>query len=101
MVEARFNDVIHAPVRLRICGLLRPVEQVDFAVLRDTLGVSDATLSKHLKALAEVGYVRLIKATSAARRDARRLTWVALTPTGLDAFDAHVRALQEIAGNAG
>lgn len=101
MVKARFDEVIHAPVRLRICGVLRPVEQMDFAVLRDTLDVSDATLSKHLKTLAEARYVSLTKVASAARTDARRLTWVTLTPAGRNAFDAHVRALQEIAGIAG
>ena len=101
MNEARFDDVIHAPARLRICGVLRAVEQMDFAVLRDTLNVSDTTLSKHLKTLAEAGYVSLTKAASAARTDARRLTWVTLTPAGRNAFDAHVRALKEIAGTAG
>ena len=100
MIEAWFDDVIHAPARLRICGVLRAVEQMDFAVLRDTLNVSDATLSKHLKTLAEAGYVSLTKAASAARTDARRLTWVALTPAGRNAFDAHVQALKEIAGTA-
>ena len=80
--------------------MLRPVEQMDFAVLRDTLNVSDATLSKHLKTLVEAGYVSLTKAASAARTDARRLTWVTLTPAGQNAFDAHVRALKEIAGTA-
>lgn len=98
MPDAQFNDLIHAPVRLRICGLLRPVEQLDFAVLRDTLGVADAALSKHLKLLADAGYVRLVKQASVNRGDSRRLTWVGLTPTGADAFDSHVRALREIAG---
>lgn len=100
MVKARFDEVIHAPVRLRICGMLRPVEQMDFAVLRDALNVSDATLSKHVKTLAEVGYVSTTKSASAARADARRLTWVTLTPAGRKAFEAHLRALQEIAGTA-
>jgi DNA-binding MarR family transcriptional regulator len=100
VIEARFDEVIHAPVRLRICGLLRPVDQMDFAVLRDTLDVSDATLSKHLKTLAAARYVSLSKAASAVRADARRLTWVTLTPAGRNAFDAHVRALHEIAGTA-
>lgn len=98
MTKARFDDLIHAPVRLRICGVLRQVDQMDFAVLRGTLDVSDATLSKHLKTLAEAGYASLSKAASASRSDARRLTWIALTPAGRDAFDAHLRALQEIAG---
>lgn len=101
MPEAKFNDLIHAPTRLRICGLLRAVNQMDFAVLRDGLGISDATLSKHLKTLADAGYLQLSKAASADRQDARRLTWIGLTPDGKDAFDAHVRALREIAGAAG
>lgn len=98
MPEAQFDEVIHAPVRLRICGLLRPVGQLDFAVLRDTLGVSDATLSKHLKTLVSAGYVESEKAALAGRGDARRITWLSLTIPGREAFDAHVRALQEIAG---
>lgn len=97
MAETRFDEIIHAPVRLRICGLLRPVDHLDFAVLRDTLSVSDATLSKHLKTLATSGYVTSRKAVSAGRDDARRITWLALTRAGRTAFDAHVRALQEIA----
>jgi DNA-binding MarR family transcriptional regulator len=101
VVEARFDEVIHAPMRLRICGMLRPVEQVDFAVLRDALDVSDAMLSKHLKTLTAAGYVSLNKAASAARADSRRLTWVSLTRAGRNAFDSHVRALQEIADAAG
>ncbi|MDM7989121.1 transcriptional regulator [Arthrobacter sp. zg-Y877] len=98
MPKPKFDEVVHPPTRLRICGLLRPVEQMDFAVLRDTLGISDATLSKQLKVLGDAGYVRLAKTTSPARRDARRITWVALTPAGRSSFDAHVLALQEIAG---
>ncbi|MBP1325470.1 DNA-binding MarR family transcriptional regulator [Leucobacter exalbidus] len=98
MNEVAFDEIIHAPVRLRICGLLRPVEQLDFAVLRDALNISDATLSKHLKTLVTAGYVSSNKAAFAGRNDARRITWLALTSAGRVAFDAHVRALQQIAG---
>ncbi|MCC9198560.1 transcriptional regulator [Arthrobacter sp. zg-Y820] len=101
MPEARFDNIIHAPTRLRICGLMRAVNQMDFAVLRDSLGIADAALSKHLKTLSDAGYVRLAKAPSAHRKDARRLTWVGLTPAGQEAFDAHIRALREIAGTVG
>lgn len=97
-MSAQFDELIHAPVRLRICGLLRPVAHLDFAVLRDTLDVSDATLSKHLKTLTSAGYVSASKVVSAERGDARRVTWVSLTPEGRRAFDAHVSALREIAG---
>jgi DNA-binding MarR family transcriptional regulator len=98
MVEVRFDDVIHAPLRLRICGLLRPVDRLDFAVLRTTLEVSDATLSKHIKTLVTAGYVDSNKTASAERTDARRVMWLSLTQPGRAAFDAHIRALRDIAG---
>lgn len=45
------------PVRLRIQGLLRQADRLNFAVLRDALEVTDATLSKHVKILGSAGYV--------------------------------------------
>lgn len=96
-IEPQFDETIHAPVRLRICGLLRPLDEIDFSVLRDTLGVSDATLSKHLKVLADANFVRTAKRASASRDDSRRLTWISLTSEGRKAFDAHVEKLKLIA----
>lgn len=98
MSEARFDSIIHAPVRLRICGLLRQADRLDFAVLRDALEVSDATLSKHVKILTSAGYVFSGKAASSDRRDARQITWLSLTKAGQSAFDAHVHAFRKIAG---
>jgi DNA-binding MarR family transcriptional regulator len=92
-----FDETIHAPVRLRICGLLRQVDRLDFAVVRDTLGVSDATLSKHVKVLVDAGYVVLRKGASTSRSDARRVAWLELTPAGRRAFDSHVAELRRIA----
>ncbi|APX33357.1 transcriptional regulator [Brachybacterium sp. P6-10-X1] len=95
--EPAFHEVIHAPVRLRICGLLRQVDEVEFSVVRDTLSLRDAHLSKNLTVLAEADLVRLRKETSPERSDARRLTWVALTPDGRAAVEAHLAALRAIA----
>jgi len=100
MSEAQFNIIIHAPVRLRICGLLHQADQLDFAVLRDALEISDATLSKHTKVLTSAGYVSSGKAASLDRRDARQITWLSLTRAGRSAFDGHVTALQKIAGSS-
>ncbi|BBG00017.1 MULTISPECIES: transcriptional regulator [Pseudonocardia] len=96
-LERGFDETIHAPVRLRISGILRHVEQIDFAVLRDTLGIADATLSKHLRILVDAGYATTTKSRSATRSDARRLTWIAQTRSGRAAFDAHVEELRRIA----
>jgi DNA-binding MarR family transcriptional regulator len=95
--EAAFDDTIHAPLRLRICGILRHLDEIDFAVLRDTLGTTDATLSKHLKVLLEAGYIAMTKSPSPTRPDARRLTWISQTRTGRQAFDAHMEELRRIA----
>jgi hypothetical protein len=46
--EVRFDPVVHAPHRLRVCSLLADVHELEFAVLRDTLSVSDSVLSKQL-----------------------------------------------------
>lgn len=99
-VNAQFNEVIHAPLRLRVCGLLRSVDEMDFSVMRSTLGISDASLSKHLKVLVEAGFVQTMKRTSEARDDSRRLTWVRLTTSGRKAFDAHVEELRIIAAGS-
>jgi len=93
-----FNELIHSPVRLRICGALRRGAELEFGVLRDTLGLTDANLSKNLRALTDAGFVAVRKERSPARDDARRLTWVTLTPAGRRAVEAHLAALSQIAG---
>ena len=92
-VTTQFNEEIHAPLRLRICGMLAAVDQMDFAAIRDALGVADSVASKHLSRLVDAGYVSSWKTTSAGR--AR--VWVALTPAGRAAFAAHLEALRQIA----
>lgn len=93
---ARFDELIHSPVRLRICGLLRNVDRLEFAVLRDTLGLTDAHLSKNLKILADAGILVLSKESSSQRGDRRRSTWIALTTAGRNTLASHLLALEQI-----
>lgn len=94
MPVPRFDPVIHAPGRLQICAILSAADDVEFAMVRDTLAVSDSVVSKHLKQLEEAGYVRPRKAAL----DGRQRTWLTLTPAGRTAFAAHVAELQRLAG---
>jgi DNA-binding MarR family transcriptional regulator len=87
-----FDPVVHAPNRLQLCALLAPVETVEFATLRASLGVSDSVLSKHLRVLEEAGYVRLTKATV----NGRVRTRAALTTAGRAAFDGHLAELRRL-----
>lgn len=89
----RFDSVIHPEQRLRICAFLLPAEQVVFGAIRDALGHSDSALSKHLRTLAEAGYI----ATTKEGAVPRPRTWVALTTAGRNATRAHLAALQALA----
>lgn len=93
-MKPEFNEIIHAPNRLQICAQLAAVESAEFATLRDSLGVADSVLSKHLKVLVEVGYVELDKPTGAGRVK----TWATMTKRGRVAFRSHVAELQRLAG---
>lgn len=89
-----FDQTIHAPNRLRICAVLDTVTDVEFAVVRESLQVSDSVLSKHVAVLVEAGYVTQRRAT----RDTRQRVWLALTTRGRDAYRSHVAALRAIVG---
>ena len=94
MSNACFDDLIHAPNRLKICALLAPVASLEFKTLCEQLGVSDSVLSKHIKSLEEAGYVVIDKKASLGRQR----TWLSLSPNGRKAFNGHVDALKEIVG---
>ena len=91
-MSGSLDALIHAPARLRLMAIVATVDDIEFAALRDHLGVSDSVLSKHLSALAEVKYVRVRKGT----RGGRRTTWVNITAAGRGAFRSHVAALRAL-----
>ncbi|HHW82354.1 MAG TPA: helix-turn-helix domain-containing protein [Actinomycetales bacterium] len=94
MSTAEFNETIHAPLRLRICASLASVDTLEFGALRDELQVADSVLSKHLKVLADEGFVALDKPTG---RGGRPKTWARITKAGQKALAGHIAALRELA----
>lgn len=98
MITPKFDALIHAPHRLRICAALDSVAEVEFQTLREVTDVSESVLSKQVKVLEDEGYLTTTKGT----RDSRVRTWASFTEAGKRAYRAHVAALQEIvAGSAG
>jgi DNA-binding MarR family transcriptional regulator len=95
-VEDGFDDLIHAPVRLRICAALDPVREVEFGALLSLLDISKSALSKHVSMLTDAGYVTQRRAV----RDTRQRVWLRLTDTGRSAYRGHVAALHRIVGRA-
>ncbi|GAA4815544.1 hypothetical protein GCM10023232_09130 [Sphingosinicella ginsenosidimutans] len=92
-----FDELIHAPLRLRVCAILSATDEAEFALVRDETGVSESVLSKHVKQLEEAGYVKVRKAVAAQRQR----TWLALTAAGRTAFAGHMAALARLAAQAG
>lgn len=92
MANSKFDPIIHAPNRLQICALLSPLDHVEFRVIREELDVSDSVLSKHIKQLEDVGYIKQKKSKVNGR--ARR--WFHLTDKGRNAFELHVEELKRI-----
>lgn len=88
-----FDELIHSPVRLRICAALATATELEFTAVEDALGISTSTLSKQLRVLREAGYVTLDKRKQPFGRPR---TWVSLTLKGRRAFDAHVTALRQV-----
>jgi DNA-binding MarR family transcriptional regulator len=73
-----------------------PLEEAEFQMLRDTVGISDSVLSKQITLLEEAGYVGVRKGAM----NGRQRTWARLTGKGRRAFNEHVAALQKIAALA-
>jgi DNA-binding MarR family transcriptional regulator len=93
MSKSRLDLTIHPPTRLEICALLAGADWVEFATVRDAVGVSDSVLSKQSRVLEEAGYLQVRK--GAVGRRPR--TWFRLTAAGRRAFARHVEALQSLA----
>jgi len=90
------DPVIHPLPRLRICALLDPVTEEEFATLRDLLQTSDSALSKQVTALADAGYVSQRRAVRAGKSR----VWVQLTGAGRRAFHSHIAALTALAARS-
>ena len=90
-----FDQLIHAPLRLRICATLDPVREVEFGALLTLLDISKSALSKHISVLSDAGYV----AQRRAVRDTRQRVWLRLTDSGRSAYRGHVAALHRIVGH--
>lgn len=93
MTEPTFDEIIHAPHRLRITAMLAAVDTMEFSAIRDELGVADSVLSKHLKVLTDAGYVRLHKPLGLG---GKARTWAKMTPSGKRALEAHLAELNRL-----
>jgi DNA-binding MarR family transcriptional regulator len=90
VAEARFDDLIHAPHRLRICAMLSQADGIEFSEIQRRTDLSKSALSKHLSQLGGAGYV----SEKQIVRQGRSRMVLALTPAGRLAYQRHRASLQ-------
>ncbi|HIX00089.1 MAG TPA: transcriptional regulator [Candidatus Nesterenkonia stercoripullorum] len=88
------DPLIHEIARLRICATLAATTAVEAQTLKAAAGISDSSLSKHLRRLADAGYISLSRGKS--HGPGRPRTWVSLSERGRTAYTQHLAALQRL-----
>jgi DNA-binding MarR family transcriptional regulator len=88
--------VVHQPVRFSILAALSAATEAEFGFVRDTVQVTDSTLSKQVAVLEQAGFVQVKKGYVGKRPR----TWLRITPAGRSAFSDHLETLRQIAGHA-
>lgn len=86
------DDVIHQRGRLGIIVVLAEAGGAEFTYLRDTLGLTDGNLSRHVQVLADNGLVN-VKKTFERNRPR---TWIQITPAGRTALRHQIAAMKAI-----
>jgi DNA-binding MarR family transcriptional regulator len=88
------DEVVHQKTRLAVLTMLAEAGSASFTYLRDSLGLSDGNLSRHLRVLEEHGLVRIDK----SYKDRKPHTQVAATKQGRAALERYLSALEEMIG---
>jgi DNA-binding MarR family transcriptional regulator len=88
----QLDRVIHEKGRLAIMSLLAATPELSFTDLRQSLGMTDGSLTTHIKTLQQAGYIGVTKSVL----NNRPLTTCSLTPAGRKAFADHIDLLETI-----
>lgn len=86
------NKAFESRVRLGIMSALMVNEAVDFNTLKELLEVTDGNLASHSRALEEQQYIQVEKSFLGRKPH----TQFKITPTGREAFEKHLQALEKI-----
>ena len=89
---AELDETVHQRVRLGVLAVLREADRATFTYLRETLGVTDGNLSRHLAVLVDAGLAELDKGYEGNRPR----TWVRATAAGRATFEAELRSLRRL-----
>jgi DNA-binding MarR family transcriptional regulator len=88
-----FNEldpILHSQLRLAVMSLIISVKEADFTFLKEKTNSTAGNLSVQVQKLKDAGYIDVTKQF----KDNYPLTTCKITPKGVDAFEAYVKALQ-------
>ena len=86
----RLDPLLHSELRLAVISILSGVESADFTFLRQQTGATAGNLSVQLEKLTAADYITVEKGF----KGRKPCTTCRITPSGLEAFNAYIQALQ-------
>ncbi|MCB0571923.1 MAG: transcriptional regulator [Phaeodactylibacter sp.] len=95
-IITKLNQAFDHRIRLGIMSILMVSDWTDFNTLKETLDVTDGRLASHIKALEKEGYIEVRKRFVGRKPN----TSYRVTPSGREAFQGHLNALEELLNNA-
>ena len=85
------DPILHSQLRLAVMSLLIGIKEADFSFIREKTNATAGNLSVQVQKLKEAGYIQVAKQF----KDNYPQTTCKITPEGILAFEAYVKALQE------
>lgn len=89
------NKTFDSRIRLGIMSALMVNASINFNDLKQLINVTDGNLASHIKALEEIGYIKVQKGFIGRKTN----TLYAATKAGEKAFQSHLDALEKIIKN--
>lgn len=84
------DPILHSQLRLAVVSLLISVKEAEFTFLKEKTNSTAGNLSVQVNKLKDAGYISVTKQFS----NNYPQTICKITPAGIDAFEAYVKALQ-------
>lgn len=84
------DPILHSQLRLAVISLLISVKEAEFTFLKEKTNSTAGNLSVQINKLKEAAYIDVIKQFN----NNYPQTICKITPKGLEAFEAYVKALQ-------
>ncbi len=89
------NKAFESRIRLGIMSVLMVNDWADFAMLKETLDITDGNLASHITALEKLDYIQVKKQFVGKKPN----TSYAATRAGKKAFNEHLDALEKLLKN--